>query len=70
MLIRTYTTPLSKIRAEGRGNDLCGAIDGLDQELGVYKRRAYWGNAAKSYLKYETDGLTSEVSQEEFWFEN
>ncbi|GMG25173.1 unnamed protein product [Ambrosiozyma monospora] len=70
MLIRTYTTPLSKIRAEGRGNDLCGAIDGLDQELGVYKRRAYWGDAVKSYLKFETDGLTSKVSQDEFLFEN
>ncbi|KAH3668885.1 hypothetical protein OGAPHI_002640 [Ogataea philodendri] len=61
MLIRTYTTPLTTIRAEGRGEDLCGAIDGLGDDLAVYKNRIFWGEAVKAYMRGETNGATDEV---------
>ncbi|OUM55716.1 hypothetical protein BVG19_g5297 [[Candida] boidinii] len=66
MLIRTYTTPLTQIREEGRGEDLCGAIDGLPADLQIYKRKVFWGEAVKSYLRNETNGATDEVYKYEF----
>ncbi len=57
--IRTYLTPLSKIREEPRAPELIQAIDGLPPVLQVYKRSAVWGPAVKSYLRGETNGLAS-----------
>ncbi|ODV86176.1 hypothetical protein CANARDRAFT_27439 [[Candida] arabinofermentans NRRL YB-2248] len=66
MFIKTYATPLTAIREEGQAEELCGAIDGMDEELGVYKRRIYWGPAAKKYLRRETNGSTDEVKEYKF----
>lgn len=50
MTIRTYTTPLLKIKSEGLGSDLSRAIDSLDPVFAHYKNRAKWGNAVKQYM--------------------
>lgn len=66
MLIRTYTTPLTQIREEGRGEHLCNAIDGLPADLQIYKRKVFWGEAVKSYLRNETNGATDEIYKYQF----
>lgn len=50
MTIKTYTTPLLKIKTEGLGSDLSRAIDCLDPALAHYKNRAKWGDAVKQYM--------------------
>lgn len=55
--IRTYITPLSKIRTEGRNEELIEAIDNLPDAMAHYKKRREWGEAVKSYLRFETDGI-------------
>ncbi|ODV86177.1 hypothetical protein CANARDRAFT_27440 [[Candida] arabinofermentans NRRL YB-2248] len=66
IITRTYTTPLTEIRAEGRGVDLAGAIDGLPDDVAVYKNRTYWGPAAKKYLLGETNGCTDDIYKHKF----
>ncbi|KAG7829637.1 hypothetical protein KL920_002496 [Ogataea angusta] len=61
MFIRTYTTPVTKIKAENRAEDFCGAIDGLSDGFAIYKNKVLWGDAVKAYLKGESSGLTEEV---------
>ncbi|EGV63451.1 hypothetical protein PSN45_004265 [Yamadazyma tenuis] len=50
MTVRTYLTPISKIKQEGLADELCRAIDALPTDLGFYKRRPAWGTAVKQYL--------------------
>ncbi|GMF02313.1 unnamed protein product [Ambrosiozyma monospora] len=61
-LSRYYTYPLTQIRSEGeKCEELCGAIDGLPHKLGLYKRKVYWGDAVKAYLRGESNGSTDDV---------
>ncbi|KAG7662742.1 uncharacterized protein J8A68_003730 [[Candida] subhashii] len=50
MTIRTYLTPIKKVKEEGLGPDLSFAIDSLPDDLAYYKRRDAWGEAVKEYL--------------------
>ncbi|CUM55604.1 unnamed protein product [Debaryomyces fabryi] len=50
MTIRTYTTPLLQIKAEGLGNELIQAIDGLNGDFAHYKNKGAWGQAVKQYM--------------------
>ncbi|KAL5339162.1 hypothetical protein BJX70DRAFT_388071 [Aspergillus crustosus] len=51
----TYTYPLKDIKAEGLGEDMAVAIDGLKggnvPEVYPYKRGPYWGEAVKAFLR-------------------
>ncbi|KAL4868879.1 hypothetical protein BDV12DRAFT_90990 [Aspergillus spectabilis] len=51
----TYTYPIIDIKAEGLGEDLAVAIDGLKggnvPEIYPYKRGPYWGEAVKGFLR-------------------
>ncbi|KAF3275628.1 hypothetical protein TWF132_002665 [Orbilia oligospora] len=49
--VRTYMTPLARIKAEGQGEALATAIDGFPERLGVYKRRIVWGKAVQEALR-------------------
>jgi hypothetical protein len=49
--IRTYATPLSHVKAEGKGPELAEAIDGLPAALAHYKKAVEWGPAVKDYLR-------------------
>ncbi|KAF3309718.1 hypothetical protein TWF173_010611 [Orbilia oligospora] len=49
--VRTYMTPLARIKAEGQGEALATAIDGFPERLGVYKRRIVWGRAVQEALR-------------------
>lgn len=51
MTIRTYTTPMAQVKAEGYADELIKGIDGLPDDLAFYKKRAYWGEAVKEYLR-------------------
>lgn len=51
MTIRTYTTPLAQVKAEGHADELIRGIDGLPDELAFYKKRPLWGEAVKEYLR-------------------
>lgn len=59
--VKTYLTPMSKIRAEGLGETMCGAIDGLPEDVGRYKNRPKWGDAIKLYMRGDTNGITDEI---------
>jgi hypothetical protein len=52
---KTYQYPISQIKAEGQGEELAQAIDGLKSgsvpEMHHYKRGAVWGEAVKKYLR-------------------
>lgn len=48
---RTYTTPLSQIKAEGLGPNLALAIEGLPPRVAQYKKRDEWGPAIISYMR-------------------
>ncbi|KAG7695000.1 hypothetical protein KL930_001323 [Ogataea haglerorum] len=61
MFIRTYTTPLTRIKAENRAEDFCGAIDGLSDDFAIYKNKILWGDAVKAFLKGESSGSTEKV---------
>ena len=59
MIIRTYTTSLMDLRAdlsEEQKDIMCSAIDGISGDLALYKRRVIWGNAAKSFIRGESNG--------------
>lgn len=51
MTVRTYLTPMSKVKQEGLADELCRAIDALPEDLAYYKKRAAWGDAVKQYLQ-------------------
>lgn len=51
MIIRTYLTPISEIKAEGNGEELIRGIQSLPDDLAFYKRRPEWGNAVVEYLR-------------------
>lgn len=51
MTVRTYLTPMSKVKEEGLADELCRAIDALPEDLAHYKKRGAWGDAVKEYLK-------------------
>lgn len=51
MTVRTYTTPIAQVKAEGHADELIRAIDGLPDELAFYKKRPLWGEAVKEYLR-------------------
>lgn len=55
--IRTYLTPMSKIRKEDGAMDLVSAIEHLPPSTAHYKRAEQWGDAVISYLRGDTDGL-------------
>lgn len=52
---KTYLYPVTSIKAEGSGEGLADAIDGLKggnvPDLYFYKRAAVWGDAVKRYLR-------------------
>jgi hypothetical protein len=56
--IRTYLTKMSDIREEIRKAELCDAIDGMQWNIGQYKRKPEWGDAVVSYLKGESNGCS------------
>lgn len=51
MTVRTYLTPIKKVKEEGLAEDLCHAIDALPEDLSHYKKRPAWGEAVKEYLR-------------------
>lgn len=53
MTIRTYLTPIDKIKQEGNAKELIRGIDSLPEDLAFYKKRGVWGQAVKEYLKNE-----------------
>jgi hypothetical protein len=61
---KTYLTSLEEVRAEGRGEELAAAVDGLREgnvpAMHVYKRGAVWGEAVKAYLRGEDGGVGSQ----------
>lgn len=62
MAVKTHLTPLNRVRDEEKlGLELSDAIDGIKGEARDYKGVDYWANAMKSYLKGDTDGITSET---------
>lgn len=59
MIVRTYTTSLMDLRAdlsEEQKDIMCSAIDGISGDLALYKRRVIWGDAAKSFIRGESNG--------------
>lgn len=59
MYIRTYVTSLMDLRGslnEEEKEILCSAIDGLEGTMGIYKKRIQWGDAAKAFIRGESDG--------------
>ncbi|CDK28931.1 unnamed protein product [Kuraishia capsulata CBS 1993] len=66
MSVKTYVYPLTDIRAEGLGETLCGAIDGLPEGMALYKRALGWGPAVKKYMRYESDGAVKEIYKYQF----
>lgn len=48
--IRTYLTPVSKLKAEGLGEKLVEAIHGLPDYIQQYKRVEAWGPAVEEYM--------------------
>lgn len=51
MTIRTYLTPIEKIKQEGNAMELIHGIDSLPEDLAFYKKRGVWGEAVKEYLR-------------------
>lgn len=51
MTIRTYLTPIEKIKEEGLADQLIFGIDSLPEDLAYYKKRPAWGEAVKQYLR-------------------
>lgn len=49
--VRSYMTPLHKIRADGDGVALAEAIESMPQGLAGYKMRQYWGEKVLPWLK-------------------
>lgn len=49
--VRSYMTPLHKVRADGDGPALAEAIESMPQGLAGYKMRQYWGNKVLPWLK-------------------
>ena len=50
--IKTYTTPLSEIKAEeGEAELLAQSIEGLGDDMGRYKARGVWGKTVLDYLR-------------------
>ncbi|CCH42019.1 hypothetical protein BN7_1558 [Wickerhamomyces ciferrii] len=54
--IRTYLTPMWKIREEGLADELVGGIQGMQEVIGQYKRRPEWGDAVVKFMNWESDG--------------
>ncbi|PQE27970.1 HRQ family 2 protein [Rutstroemia sp. NJR-2017a WRK4] len=52
---KTYLTPLTQVKAEGLGEELATAIDGLKEgsvpAMHFYKRGVVWGEKVKEYLR-------------------
>lgn len=62
MVIRTYVTSLMELRDSLNDEEketLCSAIDGLTGELAIYKRRIQWGDAAKAFIRGESNGINT-----------
>ncbi|GEQ66883.1 hypothetical protein JCM33374_g546 [Metschnikowia sp. JCM 33374] len=51
MLVRTYLTPVKKIKEEGLGAEMAKSIESLPEDLAFYKRRESWGKAVCEYLR-------------------
>ncbi|CAH2355188.1 hypothetical protein CLIB1423_22S01750 [[Candida] railenensis] len=51
MTVRTYLTPLPKVKKEGLAEELIQGIDGLPEDLAFYKKRPSWGEPVKRYLR-------------------
>lgn len=69
MFIRTYTTSLMELRETLNDEEkevLCEAIDGLQGDIGIYKRRVVWGEAAKAFIRGESNG--SNPKKEKYTF--
>ncbi|KAK6334217.1 hypothetical protein TWF696_002718 [Orbilia brochopaga] len=49
--VKTYMTPLAQIKAEGQGDALATAIEGMPEKLAFYKRRVVWGRAVIDALR-------------------
>lgn len=52
---KTLTYPIAELKAEGLGEDLAQAIEGLEHgnvpEMHFYKRAVVWGKDLKEYLR-------------------
>jgi hypothetical protein len=48
--IRTYTAPMTKIKQEGKGPDLIGAIHNLPPVMARYKNALKWGPAVIEFM--------------------
>lgn len=55
--IRTYLTPMTKLRGEEAKDDLTAAIEALPEATRRYKHAISWGDAICKYLKGESDGI-------------
>lgn len=69
MSIKTYFTPLIKLREEEESRKaLIGAIEGLPDDFAVYKNKIKWDELVLDYLNLNCNGLTTNV--EEFLFQD
>jgi hypothetical protein len=69
MFIRTYTTPLMELRkslSDEEKETLCSAIDGITDGFSIYKKRIQWGEAAKSFIKGESNGSNPRIERYKF----
>lgn len=51
--VRSYMTPLEKIKNEGDGPRLADAIESMPEKLGLYKMRQFWGGDVLPWLRKE-----------------
>lgn len=49
--VKTFMTPLSKIRDEGTGQQLLAAVKVWPEKVAFYKRRPYWFKKVCEYLE-------------------
>lgn len=55
--IKTYLTPMTKLRQEEAKDDLVAAIEALPEATRRYKHAVSWGGAICEYLRGECDGI-------------
>lgn len=69
MIVRTYVTSLMKLRMELNDEEketFCEAIDGISGDFAIYKRRVVWGEAVKSFIRGESNGINPIMTEHEF----
>ena len=64
--MRTYLTPLTKIRDEGSGPALAEACESMPEAFAVYKNRLTWGSKLCAWLREgKTERAGSEGGEED-----